>query len=101
MTRIGNSRGIFGITADQTALEGQFGTFGSCYPDKKDLPNGQNAYCTVRSPEGWARLIHGVAMRHTKVSYPLDLSTKSGPPRKPWGLYGKRTLENQTVEQWA
>jgi hypothetical protein len=101
MTRIGNSRGVFGVTASQTAFVGQFGTAGSCYPDKKHLPNGQNAHCRVRSPDAWANLVHVVAMRHTKVSYPLDLSSKTEPPRKLWGLYGKRTLDNQAVGQWA
>jgi len=38
-------------------------------------------------------------MRHTDVSYRLDLSTKTGPRRKLGGLYGKRTLEHQTIER--
>lgn len=73
----------------------------ACYPAKKHLPNGQNAHCTVRSPDWWTGLVHGIAMRHTDVSYRLDLSTKTGPRRKIGGLYGKRTLEHQTVERWA
>jgi hypothetical protein len=73
----------------------------ACYPAKKHLPNGQNAHCTVRTPDWWTGLIHAVAMRHTNVSYRLDLSTKTGPRRKLGGLYGKRTLEHQTVEHWA
>ena len=101
MTRIGNSVEFLGITADRTALEGQSGAFGSCDPDKKYVPNGQNAHCTVRSPDGQDRLIHGVAKHPTEVSYPLDLLIRTGPPRNLWALYGKRTLKNQTVEQWA
>ena len=71
----------------------------ACYPAKKHLPNGQNAHCTVRSPDWWRGLVHGVAMRHTDVSYRLDLSTKTGPRKKLSGLYGKRTLEHETVER--
>jgi hypothetical protein len=61
----------------------------ACYPAKKHLPNGQNAHCTVLSPDGWGRVALGVAMRHTKMSCPLDSLTKTGPPRKLWGLYRK------------
>ncbi len=71
----------------------------ACYPAKKHLPNGENAHCTVRTPDWWAGLVHGIAMRHTDVSYRLDLSTKTGPRRKLGGLYGKRTLEHQTIER--
>jgi len=73
----------------------------ACYPAKKTLPNGQNAHCTVRSPEWWTGLIHGVAMRHTNVSYQFDLSTRTGPRKKLGGLYGKRTLAHQTIERWT
>lgn len=73
----------------------------ACYPAKKHLPNGQNAHCTVREPQWWIGLIHGVAMRHTDVSYRFHLSTRTGPRRKLGGLYGKRTLEDQTIERWA
>jgi len=71
----------------------------ACYPAKKHLPNGMNAHCTVRSPDWWTGLVHAIAMRHTDVSYRLDLSTKTGPRRKLGGLYGKRFLEHQTVER--
>jgi len=73
----------------------------ACYPAKKSLPNGQNAHCTVRSPEWWTGLIHGVAMRHTDISYRFDLSTRTGPRKKLHGLYGKRTLDHQTIERFA
>jgi hypothetical protein len=73
----------------------------ACYPAKKHLPNGRNAHCTVRSPDWWTGLVHGIAMRHTNVTYRLDLSTKTGRRRKLGGLYGKRTLEHQTVERWG
>lgn len=73
----------------------------ACYPAKKHLPNGQNAHCTVREPDWWRGLIHAVAMRHTDVSYQLQLSTRTGPRKKFGGLYGKRTLEHQTIERVA
>ena len=73
----------------------------ACYPAKKHLPNGQNAHCTVRSPDWWTGLIHAVAMRHTDVSYRFQLSTRTGPRKKLGGLYGKRTLEHQTIERRA
>ena len=73
----------------------------ACYPAKKFLPNGKNAHCTVRSPDWWIGLIHGVAMRHTEISYRFQLSTRTGPRKKFGGLYGKRTLEHQSIERWA
>jgi hypothetical protein len=73
----------------------------ACYPAKKHLPNGQNAHCTVRSPEWWMGLIHAVAMRHTEVSYRFHLATRTGSRKKLGGLYGKRTLEHQSIERWA
>lgn len=73
----------------------------ACYPAKKHLPNGQNAHCTVRSPDWWTGLIHAVAMRHTGVSYRFSLATRTGPRKRFGGLYGKRTLSHQTIERWA
>lgn len=73
----------------------------ACYPAKKQLPNGKNAHCTVRSPEWWSGLIHAVSMRHTGVSYQFRLSTRTGPRKSLGGLYGKRTLEHQTIERSA
>jgi len=73
----------------------------ACYPAKKHLPNGQNAHCTVRSPEWWTGLIHAVAMRHTDVCYRFTMATRTGPRKKFGGLYGKRTLNHQTIERKA
>ena len=72
----------------------------ACYPAKKNLPNGQNAHCTVRSPDWWRGMIHAVAMRHTDVSYHFSLATRTG-PKKILGLAGKRALEHHTSERWA
>jgi hypothetical protein len=71
----------------------------ACYPAKKTLPDGNNAHCTVRSPDWWSGLIHGVAMRHTDISYRLHFSTRTGPRKKLGGLYGKRTLEHHWFER--
>lgn len=72
----------------------------ACYPAKKNLPNGQNAHCTVRPPDWWRGMIHAVAMRHTDVSYHFSLATRTG-PKKILGLVGKRRLEHHTSERWA
>ncbi len=72
----------------------------ACYPAKKNLPNGQNAHCTVRPPDWWKGMIHAVAMRHTDVSYRFSLATRTG-PKKVLGLAGKRGLEHHTIERWA
>ncbi len=72
----------------------------ACYPAKKNLPNGQNAHCTVRPPDWWRGMIHAVAMRHTEVSYHFSLATRTG-PKKYLGLAGKRLLEHHTSERWA
>jgi hypothetical protein len=72
----------------------------ACYPAKKNLPNGQNAHCTVRSPDWWAGMIHAVAMRHTGVSYKFSLATRTG-PKKHFGLAGKRGLAHSTCERWV
>lgn len=73
----------------------------ACYPAKKHLPNGQNAHCTVRSPDWWTGMIHAVAMRHIDVSYRFHLETRTGPRKKFGGLYGKRTLEHRAIERSA
>lgn len=72
----------------------------ACYPARKNLPNGQNAHCTVRSPDWWMGMIHAIAMRHTEVSYHFSLATRTG-PKKHLGLIGKRGLEHHVFERWA
>ncbi len=70
----------------------------ACYPAVKHLPNGQNAHCTLHPPEWWAGLVHGIAMRHTDVSYRFVMTDKSG-PRKKLGLSGKRRKVNHVFER--
>ena len=38
----------------------------ACYPAEKRLPNGENAHCTVRPPEWWAKL-YGDAARYFTI----------------------------------
>ncbi len=73
----------------------------ACYPALKSLPNGQNAHCTVRPPDWWKGLIHAVAMRHTEISWRFALSTRTGPRKKLGGLYGRRTIRDETIERRA
>jgi hypothetical protein len=72
----------------------------ACYPALKNLPNGQNAHCTVRPPDWWKGMIHAIAMRHTDVSYHFILSTRTG-RKKHYGLFGKRAVENRSWEHWV
>ena len=73
----------------------------ACYPALKNLPNGQNAHCKIRPPLWLTGLIHGIAMRHTDVSYRFHLVTRTGPRKKLGGLYGRRLLEEQMIERWT
>jgi hypothetical protein len=70
----------------------------ACFPAVKNLPNGQNAHCTLHPPEWWAGLVHGIAMRHTHISYRLVMSTKTG-ARKKMGFSRKRRTVYHTVER--
>jgi hypothetical protein len=73
----------------------------ACYPAKKHLPKGQNAYCPASPPAWWTGLIHGIAMRYKDVSYRFHLVTRTGPRKKLGDLYGKRALEEQLIDRWA
>ena len=70
----------------------------ACFPAVKSLPNGQNAHCTLHPPEWWAGLVHGIAMRHTDISYRLVMTTKTG-ARKKMGFSNKRRTVSHTVER--
>jgi hypothetical protein len=41
----------------------------ACYPAKKRLPNGENAHCTIRTPEWWGRILLDVAARHSGIHW--------------------------------
>lgn len=55
----------------------------------KTLPNGENAHCTVRPPDWWRGLLHGIAARHPGIRYRapvrirVDGRTILGRRRKP------------------
>jgi hypothetical protein len=51
----------------------------ACFPAEKTLPNGENAHCTVRPPEWWAKLYGEIARRHSAVLWELWSSGPSGP----------------------
>ena len=55
-------------------------------------------YETLHPPEWWAGLVHGIAMRHTDVSYRFVMTDKSG-PRKKLGLASKRCKVNHVFER--
>lgn len=38
-------------------------------PAKKDLPNGENAHVTIKSPEWWMTLIDDIAKKHPSIRY--------------------------------
>jgi hypothetical protein len=42
----------------------------------KTLPNGENAHCTVRSPDWWRGLLHAIAGRHPGIRYRVPVQTK-------------------------
>lgn len=55
----------------------------ACYPARKVLPNGENAHCTVRSPEWWAD-----QFRRASIAYPgvrWMLYTKQKALLRKWG----------------
>lgn len=41
----------------------------ACYPAKTTLPNGENAHCTLRSPQWWAAVFEGAARRRPGPVY--------------------------------
>ena len=70
----------------------------ACFPAVKNLPNGQNAHCTVKSPDWWAGLIHSAAMRHLDISYRFVMTTKTG-PRQKMGFGRNRKTEQHIYER--
>ena len=41
----------------------------ACYPAAKQLPNGENAHCTIEDVEWWRSIVEQVARNHTTVAY--------------------------------
>lgn len=87
------------VIEDMFALANKF-VYGNiaCFPAVKNLPNGKNAHCTVKSVDWWAGVVHSVAMRHTNISYRCVMSTKTGPRRK-FGFGRNRKTEHHVFER--
>jgi hypothetical protein len=56
----------------------------ACYPARKRLPNGENAHCTIKPSDWWARLVEGIAERHPDLEWEFWIQTKedSGAQRR-------------------
>jgi len=55
----------------------------ACYPARKRLPNGENAHCTIKPVEWWARLIEGVAVRHAGILWEVRVHSRVDTPEGP------------------
>jgi len=62
----------------------------ACYPAGKRLATGENAHCTLRSPEWWTGLVEEVASRHPGVRYCFHFELREKLPSR--GL-GARLLD--------
>jgi hypothetical protein len=65
----------------------------------KVVLNGQHMHCTVKSPEWWAGLFHGIALRYTEVSYRLITSTATGCKKK-FGFAKTARKNNRQSSGW-
>lgn len=50
----------------------------ACYPATKQLPNGENAHCTIRPPEWWQRMLEQAAATRPGVSWEAWLELGEG-----------------------
>lgn len=48
----------------------------ACYPAAKRLPSGENAHCTIRPVEWWARLLKEVTSRHPQLQWEVWVQFK-------------------------
>lgn len=61
------------------------------YPAKKQLPNGENAHCTVQSPAWWETKLKKAA-EGLPLSYVVVVTERDTGPRTLWKrLFGKKT----------
>jgi hypothetical protein len=61
------------------------------YPAKKQLPNGENAHCTVQSPAWWEAKLTKAA-QGLPLSYVVVVTERDTGPRTLWKrLFGKKT----------
>jgi hypothetical protein len=42
-----------------------------CYPAKSRLPIGENAHCTVQSPQWWLDLFHRIAAKYPQIQWKI------------------------------
>lgn len=49
----------------------------ACYPARKTLPNGENAHCTIKSPEWWADQFRRVSVCYPGVRWMLYAKQKT------------------------
>ncbi len=47
----------------------------ACFPAKKQLPNGENAHCTVQPPEWWQSVISATADRYPNIDFFFTISS--------------------------
>ncbi len=61
----------------------------ACYPALAQLPNGENAHCTIKHPQWWAGIFHSFSHKHPQLKYLLGLV---GP-----AMSAKGDISNQLV----
>lgn len=67
------------VLADIFAAAGRLVVFNiACYPANARLPNGENAHCTLRSPDWWRGAVDMAAAARPEVVVALYLSTDYG-----------------------
>lgn len=54
----------------------------ACYPARKQLPNGENAHCTIRPVEWWRSLFAGIAALHPGVEWQVICTAFEGTERR-------------------
>ncbi len=50
----------------------------ACYPAKKQLPNGENAHCTIESTQWWQQIIESVAAGYPEIGYRFICTGEDG-----------------------
>ena len=64
----------------------------ACFPARKRLPNGENAHCTIRPVEWWARLLEGIATGHPGILWEVRVYAQDELPE---GLkYSEQVIGN-------
>jgi hypothetical protein len=61
----------------------------ACYPAKKTLPSGENAHCTIKSPEWWSEVLSLIGANHLGVEWEARLTY----------IEGGETKESQSIKE--